>query len=323
MAPATKNVEKEPEEVETEDADETEDQESADVETNVGVQTKSKRDLKKDQRKKQKEESDAILGELSEVFTFGNRLITKSEKFGDELTLNKKLVMNLQRQIKFELGKFIEQAQKTKAPTPTQPRNKDYGKPVYFRKAFFEWLADPETNLSAKDIKALMNNESLEETVPYDGRPLGKALVATRDYEIEINGKEINVQGLASKAIVNAVLSCYLTTNKLKGLPVEGKDGTKKIVYNLWKPDANMKRHFGPYLKELVTKAKEKDPLVSLDRMALGAIMALLAKLTDTERNNEVGKDTLRDPLLVEIIATDYDLVDAVYNQVRPAHPAK
>ena len=103
---------------------------------------------------------------------------------------------------------------------------------------------------------------------------------------------------------------------------VKGKDGkmttVEKVKFSYWKPDALMIKHFGPILEELVKNQSAKDSNVSMECLDLGAIMALSAKLTDGEKNSEMGKkQILRDPELTSIVSVDQALMQALYDQVK------
>lgn len=280
---------------------------------------KTKRQLRNEKLKEQKEKIKEILGVLDTTFSVTNTLVTKSVKLNDGTVLNKKYVMSLQREIRNELEKEFQEQQKAKPVGSTSTRsNNNYRLPLYFKKEFVDWVADSGLKLGRSGVKALANAPDVAEgTVEYKGEQLGDVLVANSNQVIDINNKEVDLNGLASKAIVNTLFNYHLVANKLKGVTKKMPDGTEKVVYNYWKVDPTMRKHFKVYLDDLIKKSKVKDPIVSLDYMPLGAIMALIAKLTDTKRSEDLGKDILADPNLCSVINVDEDLVQALYSQAK------
>ena len=333
MAPTTKKVEKvkEVEEIEEDEDDVDEEDDTADeneeVKKTVGpTDKKSKKDLKKAMQDQQKEKSKKLLLLVDDIFTFTNRLVGKTEKVGGDITLNKKSVMSMQRSVINELRREFDELRKFKPVQSSTPRNNNYPQPLFFKKELVAFLKDPACKLARNDVQVNRNSEDFQSEVEYKGEHLGSVLAATSKASIDVGDVNVGFTGLASKAIVNTLFNYYLVANKMKGVmatsEVKGKDGkmptVEKVKFSYWKPDALMIKHFGPILEELVKNQSAKDSNVSMECLDLGAIMALSAKLTDGEKNSEMGKkQILRDPELTSIVSVDQALMQALYDQVK------
>ena len=332
MAPTTKKAEK-PKEVEEIDEDDEvgsgddevdEPEESEKVVANGDK--KSKKDLKKALQDQQKEKAKKLIDLADDIFGFTNRLIGKTEKLTEELILNKKNVMSMQRSVLAELRKEFDELRKSKPVQNATPRNNNYPQPLFFKKELVAFLKDPDCKLARSDVKCKRNSEDFQEEVEYKGEHLGKVLAATSKAAMDIGDTNVVFTGLASKAVVGTLFNYYLVAHKLKGVmaksEVKGKDGkmttVEKVKYSYWNPDALMIKHFGPILEQLVENQSMKDPNVSMECLDLGAIMALSAKLTDSEKNAEMGKkQILRDKELAAIVLVDHQLIQSLYDHVK------
>jgi len=202
-----------------------------------------------------------------------------------------------------------------------------YDNPLFVSDAFVKWVADSRTKLGSKEIHGVYNDETLNKTLPYNGQSIGKVLLLTRDKNCAFEDEdgstfEIDLYGLTSKRILNDLFHYYMNANNLKGVEIVGKDGEKKISRSFYRPDDNMKEHFGHIYEKIIeaerVKSKEKGtPMnVSMDVMPLNSVMTLSSEIIDKKRNADHKKE-LANPIVCDIVAIDVKLVEALYTPYR------
>lgn len=320
------DVEEEEVEGVEDDEDEEEDGEVSEKRTQ-GAQSAKER--KKQQRKKLKQDGEKIVSMLRKTFKVAS-LVGKKP---NGINFDRRKLVNVQTSMIHEVQRYI--ADVTRRPKPANDeksnRNTNYPRPMFFTDslvAFIEDIGKELTNSKEmKTIQCQVNDiKNPDRQIDYAGQAMRDVLVLCSKASLEVDGKKINLKGLASKEVVITFLNLYISYKNLKGVeaPWKDKDGTikmkKKMSY--WSPDALMRKHFGPILEELVEKTREKDENVTIDRMTLGAVMALQAKLADSTRNTS-EKEILKSEKLLATVSHDAEFLKLVKGKLCPTETRK
>jgi hypothetical protein len=172
------------------------------------------------------------------------------------------------------LSSTRKRTHKTTKRAPGANTNIGFKKVSYFDSRIVNWLNDPRTTITIdgfEPVVDIMNPDGTITSQKYPvGTPLQKIFTCTSPDQVEFGEENVKLEGICSTGTLAAFMSLYVSRFGLKGVALPGavdEKGQEKVDYRLWRPDDNIREHFGPILDQIAasnvakTLSKKQSPL--------------------------------------------------------------